>query len=42
MQEDNNTQPSFGCKIRMLVGYEESGNMNTTIITMKEEIDYQI
>ena len=40
-QEDYKIQSSFGCKIIMLVGYGEDGKMNTTIITTKEEVDYQ-
>ena len=41
MQEDENNLPSVGCRIRMLVGYGENGEMNATIITTKEEVDYQ-
>ena len=39
-QEDN-IKPDHGCKIRMLVGYGESEKLNATIITPKEEVDYQ-
>ena len=40
-QEDDSNLPSVGCRIRMLVGYRENGEMNATIITTKEEADYQ-
>jgi hypothetical protein len=40
-QEDYKIQSSFGCKIRMLVGYGEDGKMNATINTTKEEVNYQ-
>ena len=33
---------SVGCRIRMLVGYNMKGKMNSTIITTKEEVDYQL
>ena len=39
MQEDESNLPSVGCRIRMLVGYGENGEMNATIITTKEEVD---
>ena len=32
---------SVGCRIRMLVGYDMEGKRNATIITTKEEVDYQ-
>ena len=32
---------SVGCRIRMLVGYDKEGTINATIITTKEEVDYQ-
>ena len=35
-----NTQLLLGCKIKMLVGYE-GDKMFATIITTKEEVDYQ-
>ena len=40
-QEDNSKLPSIGCTIRMLVGYGENGEMNATIITTKEDVDYK-
>ena len=40
-QEEEHMQKSIGCRIRMLVGYGDNGKMNTTIITLKEEVDYQ-
>ena len=40
LQEDN-IKPDHGCKIRMLVGYGKSKKLNATIITTKEEVDYQ-
>ena len=41
MQEEDYMQKSLGCRIRMLVGYGENDKMNATIITTKEEVDYQ-
>ena len=32
---------SVGCRIRMLVGYDKDSKINATIITTKEEVDYQ-
>ena len=40
-QEDDNTQPSFDCRIRMRVGYGENGEITATIITTIEEVDCQ-
>ena len=40
-QEDKSNLPSVGCRIRMLVGYDDKGIMNTTIITPKEDVDQQ-
>ena len=40
-QEDDSNLLSVGCRIRMLVGYGENGEMNATIITTKEKVDYQ-
>jgi len=39
--EDDNKRIKLGCKIRMLVGYGDNHEMNATIITTKEEVDYQ-
>ena len=39
--EDVNKRTKFGCKIRMLVGYGDNEELNATIITTKEEVDYQ-
>ena len=39
--QEHNIHPSYGCKIRMLVGYGENNELNATIITTKEEVDYQ-
>ena len=32
---------SVGCRIRILVGFDKDSKMNATIITSKEEVDYQ-
>ena len=40
-QENESNLPSVGCRIWMLVGYDKDGEMNATIITNKEEINYQ-
>ena len=41
-QEDESNSPSVGCRIRMLVGYGEKGEMKATSITTKEEADHEI
>ena len=40
-QEDKYNLPSIGCRIRMCVGYNDKGKMSATIITPKEDVDYQ-
>ena len=40
-QEDENKVPSVGCRIRILFGYDDSGKMNATIISTKEDVDNQ-
>ena len=40
-QEDKSNLPSVGYRIRMLVGYGKNEEMNATIITNKEQVDYQ-
>ena len=40
-QEEKHMPKSVGCRIRMLVGYDMEGKINATIITTKEEVDYQ-
>ena len=40
-QAEDYKQKSLSCRIRMLVGYGKNDQMNATIITTKEEVNYQ-
>ena len=40
MQTEVETQPAVGCKIKILVGYENEKTF-ATITTTKKEVDYQ-
>ena len=41
IQEEKYMPKNVGCRMRMLVGYDMEGKINATIITTKEEVDYQ-
>ena len=40
-QEDEIKVPSVGCRIRILVGYEDNGKINACIISTKDDVDNQ-